>query len=146
MSATRRLLLGCLALAVLAPARRPARDPEALVRAGNEAYRRGDHAAAVAWYEKAEALTPDPGLVALNLAGARYQLALSGGGPKLLAEAEQGFRCCTGPGDPRRARACYGLGSCLLLRVSWSVPPDPAALQAAARRFEECLKAQPDEA
>ena len=39
MSGTRRLLLAALALAVLAAARRPAQDPEALVRRGNQAFR-----------------------------------------------------------------------------------------------------------
>jgi hypothetical protein len=139
-----RLLFAGLALVFLAAARPGARDAEALLRSGNEAFRRGDFAAAAVWYERAEVRITDPGIVALNLACCRYQLALAGGGPKLLAEAEEGYRCCTGPGDPRRPRAFYGLGNCLLLRAGWATPPDSASLRAAVKRYEECLKASPD--
>jgi hypothetical protein len=139
-----RVLSGCaVALAAfLAAAASPARAPdaEALLRAGTDALRRGDHARAVALFERAEARATDPGLVAFNLATARYQLALAGeGGPQTLAEAFQAYQCCVGRDDPRRARALYGLGNCRLLRAAGGAP-DPAGLREAIGYYEQCLR------
>src|SRR5437868_9442964 len=102
------LALATLAALAASPARRP--DPEEWMRQANDALRRQDYSRAIALYEEVEPYATDPGLVAFNLATAKYQLAASGdGGPQVLADAEQLYRCCTEPGEPRRARALYGL-------------------------------------
>lgn len=138
-----RLASPLVLVALLTAADSPARDAdtEAQLRAGNEALRQGDYARAVSLYEQAEARATDPGLVAFNLATARYHLALSGEGtPQTLAEAEQAYRCCVAPDDPRRARALYGLGNCLLLRAGGGTTPDAAGLRAAVGCYEQCLR------
>jgi hypothetical protein len=133
------LALAALLAAAPSPARAP--DTEALLRAGSDALRREDYARAVALFEQAEPRATDPGMVTFNLATARYHLALAGkGGPQTLAEAEQAYGCCVGPGDPRRASALYGLGNCRLLRASGGGPPDPAGLRAAVDCYERCLR------
>jgi tetratricopeptide (TPR) repeat protein len=134
---TPALGLTLLALAVLAAS--PCLDPEALLREAAAAYARGDYAAAASLYEQAEARTTDPGLVAFNLAAAKYRLALTpeAGSRQALQEAEQLYRCCLEPGDPRRARALYGLGNSLLRQA-----PDPKAsnLKTAIDCYERCLR------
>lgn len=109
-------------------------DVESLLRAGDAAAARGDMSAAVAWYERAEPLTFDPGRVAFNLATARYYLARAGNLRELPA-AEAAYRSClTGE---RRGRALFGLGNCLLLRAGSGASLDAAVLRAAADRFLE---------
>jgi tetratricopeptide (TPR) repeat protein len=132
--------LVCLLLAVLAalgPA--PAPDTEALLRQGNEAFRRGDFAAAAALYEQAEPRAADPALVAFDLAAAKYQLALADGDPQLLREAERLYRSCLGSDEPlpgeRRARALFGLGNCLLQRAG-----GPDDLRVALECYRRCLR------
>jgi tetratricopeptide (TPR) repeat protein len=115
-------------------------DAETLLREGNAAFERGDFTAAVALYEQAEVRATDPGLVAFNLAAARYRLAQEASGPSSdLEEAEQLYRCCLEPGDPRRPRALYALGNCLLRKASRG-QPDPADIQAALDCYEQCLR------
>jgi hypothetical protein len=59
-------------------------------------------------------------------------------------EAEQAYRCCVGPGNPRRAAALYGLGNCLLLKAG---DRDAATLKAAIECYDRCLReAKPGEA
>jgi tetratricopeptide (TPR) repeat protein len=134
---TPALGLTLLALAVLGASPRP--DPEALLREAAAAYERRDYAAAVSLYEQAEVRTTDPGLVAFNLAAAKYCLALAaeGGSPQALQEAERLYRCCLAPDDPRWTRALYGLGNCLLQKA-----PDAKAanLKAAIDCYERCLR------
>jgi hypothetical protein len=131
-----------VALALLGAA--PGLDPEALLREGDEAFARGDFARAAALYEKAEVRATDPGLVAFNLAAAKYRLAEADGSPQALLEAEQAYRCCVEPGAPRRAAALYGLGNCLLLKAG---DRDGATLKAAVECYDRCLReANPDEA
>jgi hypothetical protein len=132
---TRRLLV--LALLALAPAY-PAQDIDALVRASNAAFHAGDLARASALLERAQRLAPDPRLVAFNLATVRYHQARAGESAA-LAEAEVFYRCCTEPGDARRAEALLGLGSCLLMRGS-SGRLDALALRAAIDRFTLCRR------
>jgi tetratricopeptide (TPR) repeat protein len=139
-----RLLAAPLLLAALAPA--PARDPEVLLREGSAAYERGDFAAAVALFEKAQVRATDPPLVAFNLACARYQLAIAeDGSTAQFHVAAQLFRCCLAPDDPRRARALYGLGNCLLLASSGEGAPDPDGLRAAVESYELCLRDAQDQ-
>src|SRR5258708_3722559 len=111
----RRWLLACLLVPILLGAQSlSAPDIDTLIRAGNAAFERGAYAEAAAQYEKASNRTTEPGLVAFNLATAKYHLAREGN-PQALADAELGYRCCLEPGDPRRAQALFGLGNCLLL-------------------------------
>ncbi len=140
---TARLVLGLtLSLSLLGAASTP--DPEALLREGNAAFVRGDFARAAALYEKAEVRATDPGLVAFNLAAAKYRVAEADGSPQALLEAEQAYRCCTEPGNPRRAAALYGLGNCLLLKAG---DRDAATLKAAIECYDRCLReASPDAA
>lgn len=113
--------------------------PEDEVRLGNLAFEKGDYPTALAHYEKAEARSHDPGLVAFNKAVAQYHLAIAGeGGPIALREAEISFRCCVTPNDPRRAEALHGLGMCLLLRGSQG--GDAQVLRQAVEAFTLCLK------
>jgi tetratricopeptide (TPR) repeat protein len=133
------LLLALLVPALLAARRGTPADAEALVRAGNAAFERGAYAEAVRLYERAEAISTDPRLVAFNLATARYQLAQEGD-LRALPAAEEAYRCCLEAGDPRRARALYGLGNCLLIRASTTRVLDAAALRAAIDRFTLCLR------
>jgi hypothetical protein len=115
-------------------------DTEELLRQGGAAFQRGDYAGAVEWFQQAEARTTDPGLVAFDLAGAKYQLALAGEAgnrSQLLQEAANLYRCCTEPTDPRRARALLGMGNCLLQKTDGQ---DEKAAREAVAAFEECLR------
>ncbi len=100
--------------------------------------RRGAWAEAAALYDQAGDRTTEPGLVAFNLATAKYHLAREGNA-QALADAEQAYRCCLEPGDPRRAQALFGLGNCLLLRAGGS-SLDRVSLRSAIDRFGECLR------
>jgi tetratricopeptide (TPR) repeat protein len=113
-------------------------DWQMLLRQGDAAYARGDYTAAAALYEQAGDRTIDPGLVAFDLAAAQYRLALASDANRvrLAREAEQSYRCCIEPGDPRRARALYGLGNALLLRAGGL---DADALKAAVESYRQCL-------
>jgi hypothetical protein len=75
--------------------------------------------------------------VAFNLATAKYRLALAGEGGRaaLLQQAEQQYRCCLEPDDPRRVRALLGVGNCRLL-----LRDGKEGLQAAVDCYEQCLK------
>jgi tetratricopeptide (TPR) repeat protein len=96
-----RLLTAVLAGAALAA------SPIDWVRQGNAAFGRGEFAEAIHYYERAEALATDPGLVAYNLAGAHYELGH-------FVEAGQCYRRALEDADgPRRVRALYGLGNAL---------------------------------
>src|SRR5207237_10712639 len=87
-------------LLLLGAAAAPA--PEALLDEGDAAFARGDYAAAAALYERAEPRAHDPGRVALGLADAKYRLAEASGDPgPELAEAEQLYRACLDPAEPR---------------------------------------------
>ena len=131
----RRLLV--IALLALAPAY-PTEDIDDLVRASNVAFHAGDLTRASSLLERAQRLAPDPRLVAFNLATVRFHQARTGE-PAALAEAEVFYRCCTEPGDVRRAEALLGLGSCLLMRGS-SGRLDALALRAAIDRFTLCRR------
>ncbi len=129
------VVLALLALAA-SPWRAAPPSPEALLRRGNAAFARGEYAEAAALYEQAEARATDPGLVAFNLAAAKYHLALSGeGAPQLLLDAERLYRCCLGRDDPRRPRALYGLGNCALQRAN-----SPEELRQALQWYAQALR------
>jgi hypothetical protein len=131
-----KVWLGILAAALLLAAA-PAPDVEALLREGNAAFERGDYGRAATLYEQAEARATDPGLVAFDLATAKYRLALAGEGGRaaLLQQAEQQYSCCLEKHDPRRVRALLGVGNCRLL-----LRDGKEGLLTAAEKFEQCLK------
>jgi Ca-activated chloride channel family protein len=105
-------------------------DTEALVRQGNAALARGDHATAVDYYTKAEERILDPGLVALNKGTALYRMGR-------VREAELHFRrCLEDAGGVRRASALYDLANCL---VSLARSRDVKMLMEAERLYEACL-------
>src|SRR5262249_7461114 len=91
-----------LLLASAAPA---ATAPRPLLREGDAAFARGDHARAADLYEQAEVRASDPERVAFHLASAKYHLAEAEDSPSspALREAEQLYRCCLGPASPWRA-------------------------------------------
>src|SRR4051794_31907862 len=95
--------LPLFALLLLVAGAAPTDDPDALLRAGNDAYARGEYAAAVDHFQLAARRTTDPTLVAFSLASAKYRLALKAaeGRAANLRDAEELFRCCLADGDPR---------------------------------------------
>lgn len=135
-----RLCLAAAALltALCLSAAAPAPDWESLARQGDAAFGRGDYAAAADLYEQAADRTTDPRRMAFNLAAARYRQALGADADRarLAQEAEQSYRCCTQPGDPRMAPALYGLGDALLLKAD---ARDADALKEAVAAYTECL-------
>ena len=136
---TRMTLAVGLFLAMLClSAAAPAPDWETLARQGDAAYRRGDYGAAADLYEQAADRTTNPGLTAFNLAASRYRQALAADGdrPRLAQDAEQAYRCCTQPGDPRRAQALFGLGDALVLKAGGR---DADALKTAVAAYRQCL-------
>ncbi len=134
----RRLLAVVLLTGVLLAAA-PADETRTWLRRGNEAFQRGDYAVAISCYEKAEPRSTDPGEVAFNLATARYFLAESSseGRWAQLREAEQLYRCCLDPEDPRHLQALYGLGTCL---VQSAGAQGVEELNRAVECFERCLE------
>jgi hypothetical protein len=132
------LLAGLLVPLLLGARSKSVPDVEELLRKGNAAFERGAYAEAAALYEKAGDRATEPGLTAFNLATAKYHLARDGNA-QALADAELAYRCCLEPGDPRRARALFGLGNCLLLRAA-GTSLDRVALRSAIDRFGECLR------
>jgi hypothetical protein len=127
---------GLTAVVALLAGASPSLDMEALLREADAAYQNKDFARAADLYEKAEARTTDPGMVALNRAAAKFRLAQASDSPADLLEAEQLYRCCTSEADPRRPQALYGLGNCLLLKAG---ERDAAAARAAIDCFQLCL-------
>jgi tetratricopeptide (TPR) repeat protein len=117
-------------------------DPEKWLSEGHAAFARGDYADAAALYERAEMYSDDPRKVAFYLAGAKYHLALrtEGASPE-LQEAEQLYRCCLDPADPRRPRALFGLGNCLLHKAG---ERDVASLRTAIVCYDQCLQSLDD--
>src|SRR5262245_36796109 len=105
-------------------------DPDELARQGNAAYRRGDLAAALDLYTRAEGRIQDPGLVACNKASALYHLGN-------FRAAEIHYRWAgVDAVEPRQTGAARGLANCL---VAQGHERGPAVLQEAARLYERCL-------
>jgi tetratricopeptide (TPR) repeat protein len=108
----------------------PADDPIDLVRRGNAAFARADYPAAAELFEQAEEWITDPGLAAFNKATALYRLGR-------YREAELHYRrCLEGAAGPRRARALYDLGNCLLRE---SQGTRARLLDQAIAFYEKCL-------
>jgi hypothetical protein len=121
--------LAVLALATLAAAPPVAQDE--LVRQGNAAFARGDYAAAVDLYGRAEERTLDPGLVAFNEATALYQLGR-------YREAELHYlRSREDATGLRRARLLYNLGNCVLKQGRQH---SSRRLHEAIASYEACLQ------
>jgi hypothetical protein len=134
------LLLRLLLLVPLVAAAAKVRttDPEALLRAGDAAFRASDPGQAAEFYDRAGIRTTEPSRAAFNLATAKYRLA-QGGKSEALGDAEVGYRCCLEKGNPYRARALFGLGNCLLLRATSGSLLDRATLLAAIDRFSASI-------
>lgn len=117
--------------------------PEQLLREGHRAAARGDYQTAASRYEQAELHSINPAEVAYYLADARYRLAVKKEGTTSeLLEAEQLYRCCLQPDDPRRPRALCGLGNCLLYRAGTR---DESSLRAALACYDLCLQSAGDD-
>lgn len=129
--------LAALALLPLLAAAAPGEGDE-LLRRAHEAASRGEHARAVALYEKAELRATDPGLLTFNLAAAQYQLARQGDA-RALAAAEAGYRIAAARPGTRRAQALFGLANCLLLRGGQGVP-DGLLLRQAIDLYTRCAR------
>jgi Ca-activated chloride channel family protein len=123
------LALAMLALGLISAA--PAKKAEDLVYQGNVAFERGDFAAAVDFYTRAESRVEDPGLVALNKAAALYRLGR-------FREAELYYQCCRedASGD-RLVRVLYDLGNAI---VQQAQDRDAKRLAEAIGYYEECLR------
>jgi tetratricopeptide (TPR) repeat protein len=124
----RHCWLTSIVLAALAAA--PVLKPDDLVRKGNEAFDRGDYAAAAELYSRAEERTNDPGLVAFNEATALYQL-----GRYREAELHYG-RCLEDAAGTRRDRLLYNLANSL---VQQARNRNPRRLKDAIAVYERCL-------
>lgn len=121
------LLLGFGALLTLAG--RPAADPDACRRRGQEAYEAGDYTAALRWLEQAAERTTDPGGVAFDQAAALYRLGR-------FREAELHYRrCLEDATGPREARAWYDLGTAVVRQGG----TDLRRLREAIACFDRCL-------
>jgi tetratricopeptide (TPR) repeat protein len=108
------------------------------VRAGNDAFGRGDWDAAEALYAEAEERSPDPGLVAFNKGTALYRRGD-------VRRAELCFRRALGDAEvpvDRKERTLYNLGNCLVRQAG---DTDVKLLQAAIECFERVLRDAPDE-
>jgi tetratricopeptide (TPR) repeat protein len=122
------LMIAVLAVGLISAA--PAQPVEDLVYQGNMAFERGDYAAAVDFYTRAETRVADPGLVALNKAAALYRLGR-------YREAELSYQCCRedATGD-RLVRVLYDLGNAI---VQQAQDRDAKRLAEAIDYYEECL-------
>jgi tetratricopeptide (TPR) repeat protein len=121
----------CAWIGVAALAAAPVLRPDDLVRQGNTAFERGDFAAAVELYARAEERTIDPGLVAFNEATALYQLGR-------FRDAELHLRRCQEDAmGSRRTRLLYNLGNCLV-QQAWT--RSPGKLREAIQCYERCLE------
>lgn len=116
-------------------------DPPSVVdqlRAGNEAFARGDWEAAESAYAQAQERSPDPGLVEFNKGSALYRHGD-------FRRAELCFRRALGDADipaERRGRALYNLGNCLVRQAG---DTDVKTLQTAIECFERAVRESPDE-
>jgi Ca-activated chloride channel family protein len=102
------LLLILTALSTISAAGLPSTD--SLLRQGNEAFARQDYENALTFYEQAESLTTDPGLISFNKAAAHYRLGQH-------REAIECYRRCLEDDQApvaRRARGHFDLGNALL--------------------------------
>jgi tetratricopeptide (TPR) repeat protein len=109
----------------------PRSQPEDLIRQGNEAFARGDPAAAVEFYTQAEDRADDPGLVAFNKAAALYRLGR-------YRDAELHYRRAREDATGMRlTRLLCNLGNTLLQQAGEG---DAVRLREAIRLYEECLR------
>jgi tetratricopeptide (TPR) repeat protein len=106
-------------------------DPLDLVRQGNAVFARGEFETALSFYERAEDLTLDPGLVAFNKAVALYQLGR-------YRDAELHYRRCREDAEGARLpRLLYGLANCLAQQSRGTSLP---LLREAIELYLQCLQ------
>jgi tetratricopeptide (TPR) repeat protein len=132
-----RVVVAALLAGLLPAGADPAADAERWARRGNAAFERGDYAAAVDCYTRAEERITDPGLVAFNQAAALYRLGR-------YREAELHYRRCRdAAAGGRLARTLYDLGNAV---VQQARDRSAARLEEAIGCYEECLRQEPDDA
>ncbi len=105
--------------------------PESLLRQANEAFGRQDYKAALEFYEGAEALTRDPGLVSFNKAAAHYRLGQ-------YKDAIECYRRCLEDdraSKERKARAYFDMGNALVQYAD----DNPRSLAEAVAAYRLCL-------
>jgi tetratricopeptide (TPR) repeat protein len=125
-------VLVCLVLALAGAA--PSLRPEDAVRRGNAAYDGEQYDQALRLYEQGEEHITDPGILAFNEAATLYRAGR-------FREAELHYRrSLEGASGPRRARALYDLGNCLLHQAAGN---DAGGLQEAMTCYDRCA-ADPD--
>ena len=112
-----------------------------LLRQGNAAYLSEDYTAATRFYEQAEILTRDPGLVAFNKAAALYHWGLAERNDarrqELFRESERCWQACLEDAPPRRrARAFFHLGNA---RLQLAQDRHAGILEQAIEAYEEYL-------
>lgn len=139
MNTMRRLLQSMVAILIVTlVSADPPQSPEDLVRAGNDAFVRGDIETAEMLFQQAEERAADPGLVAFNKGTLLYRRGD-------FRRAELCFRRTLGdaaiPPD-RRERALYNLGNCLVREAGET---DIKLLQAAIDSFEMTLRETSDD-
>lgn len=120
-----------LLLAGAAPSQPSAED---LIRRANASFERDDLSEAERFYQAAEVLTADPGLVAFNRATVLF-LHAQAAQPELYAEAARQFYLALNDAacpPERAARAWYNRGTCLLRQ--------PGATTAVYRSAIACLE------
>ena len=108
---------------------------DAPLRAAQDAWRRGDDAAAKQLYAAAEERSPDPGGIAFNLGAIHFR-------NKEYRDAELQFQRALDDRDApaeRRAKAFYNRGSCLIHLGGLK------AYRAAVADFERCLNLSKDD-
>lgn len=138
---SRRVLprLLALPLVLLLVSASPVPSVDDLIRQGNEAFARDEHEQALKLFEKAEAQTLDPGLVAFNKGAALFRL---GRFREAAAHYKRALEDAAAPPE-RQRKAWYDLGTSLLKASSGNQAED---LRGAANAFRSCLELEPADA
>ncbi|GIW82777.1 MAG: aerotolerance regulator BatB [Gemmatales bacterium] len=124
-----------IALLFLVSAAAPKSDWLDLVRAGNQAFSRGEFARAVAFYSQAEPVALDPGLVSFNKAAALYRLG------KYFDAERHYLRCLEEAPRVRRRRILFNVGNCILKQL----PDEIQRIDEAIACYEECIRLSNDD-
>jgi Ca-activated chloride channel family protein len=120
-----------VALAIFAVSAADPPSVGSLLRQGNEAFAQHDYETALKFFEHAESLTLDPGLVSFNKAAAYFRLGRH-------KEAIECYRRCLEDDQSsidRRARAHFDLGNALVQYA----PDNPLTLAEAVAAYRACL-------
>jgi Ca-activated chloride channel family protein len=122
-----------IALALVSIAATPTDPADDALRRGNDAFAQGKFDEALAWYDKAQSTTNDPGRVAFNRGAALFRL-------QRYSEAELAYRQAGEDSEAptaRRARAHYDQGVALLALADGK---RTSTLEKAVQAFQQCLR------